>query len=82
MAAASAAAASADASESSSSTTTQMTTIELVDYDGNPIPNQRYVLTVGGVQRGGLLDKDGKVELVLDDSATIDFPGLADIASA
>lgn len=60
------------------------TVIELADEDGNPLPYQRYVVTMGdGSERSGFLDKDGKAELdFLDESATVTFPGLLRAASA
>ena len=65
------------ASDSSSDPTKQPTTITLVDENGDPIPFQRYVYTVDGAERSGLLDKDGKAEVELDVAAKITFPGLA-----
>jgi type VI secretion system secreted protein VgrG len=63
--------------------TIEPTTIELVDENGDPIPDQRYVITVGGVERSGVLDADGKAEIPgLEEDATIRFPGLADAQSA
>jgi type VI secretion system secreted protein VgrG len=74
---------SASASDSDTTADAQITTIELVDGAGNPIPYQRYVLVLGsGDERSGFLDKDGKADVELDESATVRFPGLVELQSA
>ncbi|MCC6521720.1 MAG: type VI secretion system tip protein VgrG [Polyangiaceae bacterium] len=53
----------------------KLTTVELVDDDGKPLPHRRFVVTLAdGSERSGVLDADGKAELLLDDSAEIVFP--------
>lgn len=54
------------------------TTIQLSDQAGAPIPHQRFVVLLGDKkERGGVLDADGKAELLLDPGkAKIRFPDL------
>jgi type VI secretion system secreted protein VgrG len=71
------------ADDPDSQAATQTTTLELVDHDGRPLPHQRYVIMLGnGEERSGVLDADGKAEILLDEAATVRFPGLADLETA
>jgi len=59
----------------------ELTTIELKDEDGQPCPNQRFILVFGdGAEQSGFLDEDGKAELYLEAGATIRFPGMTEVA--
>ncbi len=60
----------------------ELTTIELKDENGDPLPRQRYILVFeDGSEQSGFLDENGQVELVLDEGASIRFPGLVDVAA-
>jgi type VI secretion system secreted protein VgrG len=55
------------------------TKLELVDPEGHPLAGARYVLVMAdGAERSGVLDADGKAEVVLEGVAEITFPGLGD----
>jgi type VI secretion system secreted protein VgrG len=59
----------------------ELTTIELTDEDGEPLPNQRYILVFeDGREQSGFLDEDGRAEVYLEEGATVRFPGLVDVA--
>ncbi len=61
----------------------ETTTIELVDQDGNPIPNQRYrILLEGDVQISGVLDAEGKATVRIPSGGEIVFPDLGPAESA
>ena len=56
-----------------------LTTIELKDEDGKPIPNQRFVLVLpDGSEKTGTLDEEGKAELEVEESGDIIFPDVHD----
>lgn len=58
------------------------TVIELVDDEGNPIPNQPYRIELeDGTQVSGVLDSRGKAEIDLPAGGQIFFPGLSDVGS-
>jgi hypothetical protein len=49
----------------------------LVDENGHPLANQRFLLLMeDGTQTGGVLDGDGKATVHIEGSAQIVFPGL------
>ena len=53
------------------------TTITLVNQKGNPLANQRYLVSLAdGSQVGGILDKDGKATLAIEGPGSITFPRL------
>lgn len=61
----------------------EVTTIELVDQDDNPIPYQRFrILLDDGSHYTGFLDDQGKAEVDVDGGGEIVFPDLADIQQA
>jgi type VI secretion system secreted protein VgrG len=61
----------------------ELTTIELTDEDGEPCPNQRYILVFeDGSEQSGFLDDEGRVALYLEEGAAVRFPGLIDVANA
>lgn len=54
--------------------------IELVDQDGKPVPNQRFVIDLeSGGQVTGFLDDKGKATVFLDAPGDISFPDLAEV---
>ena len=54
----------------------EVSKIELVDQDGNPIPYQRFLLRLrDGSEYSGFLDEDGKVEVDVKSSGEVFFPG-------
>lgn len=56
------------------------TAITLTDQHGKPLGNQRYLIQFAdGAERSGVLDKDGKAEVLIDGPASIVFPGLRDV---
>jgi type VI secretion system secreted protein VgrG len=58
----------------------QLTSLELVDDAGRPMPHQRFVVTTwAGEKRLGVLDGAGRAELELDEMATITFPDVLDV---
>jgi len=57
----------------------EMTTIELVDEEGNPIADQPYRIIIGDREISGVLDDEGKAEIELDEDAEIVFPGVTDV---
>lgn len=60
----------------------QPTVIELVDDDGNPIPNQPYRIELeDGTQVSGILDSRGRAEIDLPAGGRVFFPGLSDVGS-
>jgi type VI secretion system secreted protein VgrG len=70
-----------NASESVDDKPVKPTAIELVDQNGNPLSYQRFVLRYGdGSEQGGILDKDGKAEIVLEQDAKVLFPDVSDAA--
>ena len=59
----------------------KLTTIELKDEQGRPCPQQRYILVFAdGREQSGFLDETGRAELLLEEGATIRFPGMIDVA--
>lgn len=54
------------------------TKIKLADQDGNPVPGERFVVTLGdGTERSGVLDENGEAVLPdVEGSAKIAFPDL------
>lgn len=53
----------------------KLTTIELADDDGKPIPNQRFVLVLpDGSELTGTLDEQGKAEIEVAESGEVIFP--------
>ena len=57
--------------------------IELADQDGRPLAHQRYLLVLDdGSEKSGVLDKDGKAEIQVEQSGKIYFPDLAKVESA
>src|SRR5690606_19240779 len=53
------------------------TIIELVDQQGNPIPNQPFrVVLEDGSERSGVVDDRGRAELDIESSGRVYFPGL------
>jgi type VI secretion system secreted protein VgrG len=58
------------------------TTISLTDQDGNPLANQRFLVTAeDGSEHVGVTDKDGNAELDLPADGEISFPDLSDVTS-
>ena len=58
----------------------QLTTIELVDDEGNPLANQPFrIVRADGSELSGALDDEGKAEIELEDDADIIFPGVSDV---
>lgn len=54
--------------------------IELVDQNGKPVPNQRFVIDLEtGGQVTGFLDDKGKAKVFLDAPGDISFPDLAEV---
>jgi type VI secretion system secreted protein VgrG len=54
------------------------TRLKLTDQDGNPVPGERFVITLDdGTERAGVLDENGERLLpALEGKATIRFPEL------
>ncbi len=68
------------ASDSIETSSPEVTTIELVDQDGDAIPYRQFVVRLeDGRQWMGFLDAAGKAEVDLTGSGKIEFPGLADV---
>jgi type VI secretion system secreted protein VgrG len=56
------------------------TKIAITDKKGRPLPYQRYVVLVGDEETvGGIVDKEGKDEIVLEEGDAIVFPDLGDV---
>lgn len=56
------------------------TKIELVDQDGNPLPYQRYIVTLDdGSEISGITDKDGNADFGMKLPGTITFPDLSNV---
>jgi hypothetical protein len=71
---------STDASDDESNDDPQPAKITLTDQDGNPVPYQRYVVTVdGGQEVTGFLDHEGKATIPIEDSGELSFPDLAHV---
>ena len=65
-----------DESASLESEDGELTTIELVDQAGRPVPRARYQLVLDdGSTREGLLDDDGRAEVRIRGGANVVFPG-------
>ena len=59
----------------------KVTTIELKDDDGNPIPHQRFVVLMGdGSEQTGIVNHAGRAIVELDEDAEIVFPDLRDVS--
>jgi hypothetical protein len=59
------------------------TKIELVDAQGKPLANQRFLVTLAdGSERSGMLDHEGKAEIDIDGAAEIEFPDLDKVRPA
>ncbi|MFO0615243.1 MAG: type VI secretion system tip protein TssI/VgrG [Polyangiaceae bacterium] len=59
-----------------------LTEIVLVDKNGDPLPNQRFLIELeGGGERCGVTDKEGKAKLDLPTGGKIRFPELSNVAS-
>ena len=56
------------------------TTIELTDDEGNPIPYQEYRIELDdGSAITGVLDRDGRAVIDLEQQGQVRFPGLTDV---
>lgn len=54
--------------------------IELTDQDGRPLAHERYLLVLeDGTERSGVLDKDGKAEIQVEQSGKIYFPDMSKV---
>ncbi|MFO0547825.1 MAG: type VI secretion system tip protein TssI/VgrG [Polyangiaceae bacterium] len=61
----------------------KLTTIELKDQKGKPIPNQRFrVELADGTARTGKLNEEGRAEIALEGSAEIVFPDLSEVTAS
>jgi type VI secretion system secreted protein VgrG len=61
----------------------KLTTIQLNDEDGKPIPNQRFVMVMpDGSEKTGTLDEEGKAEIEVEESGDIIFPDVHNPRSA
>lgn len=58
------------------------TEIILVDKQGNPLPNQRFLIELAGDagERCGVTDKDGKARIDLASGGKIRFPDLSEVS--
>lgn len=55
------------------------TKIELLDENGKPLGSRRWVVVESdGSERSGMLDADGKAEIVIEEAAEIFFPDVDD----
>lgn len=69
----------ANASDTIVVTSPQLTTVELVDQDENPVPYQRFRIELDdGSEVAGFLDADGKAEVDVQGQGQIFFPDLSD----
>jgi type VI secretion system secreted protein VgrG len=71
--------ASADSEENESG---ELTTIELVDPDGNPLPNRPFRVELDGKALSGVLDENGRAQVRFEGSGRISFPGLVELEEA
>ncbi len=70
-------------SDSGSQAAVKRTKIELKDQAGQPLAYQRFlVLLEDGSERGGMLDRNGKAEMVIEGAAEIVFLDLANVEEA
>ncbi|MBK8940823.1 MAG: type VI secretion system tip protein VgrG [Polyangiaceae bacterium] len=61
----------------------ELTTLELVDDDGNPVPYQRYRVRLdSGGEIMGFLDDHGRAKLELSEAGQVSFPELSEVEQA
>ncbi len=69
-----------EGSDELETTPEEPTVIELTDQDGNPIPNHPYrIVMADGSEMNGVVDDDGRAEIILDGDGEVFFPGLHDV---
>jgi len=68
------------AEDSVESEPVEPTVIELKDQDGNPLPYERYCIALSdGGTLAGVLDADGRAEVILEGGGEVTFPDLPEV---
>lgn len=58
------------------------TVIELKDQHGNPVPRARYRIEFDDGATTGMLDDDGRAEIIIEGNAQITFPDFGEVTQA